>query len=410
MDLFNPLPAIAVLLTALTTAYLIAKFFGAPPAQGRFAAIDGLRGYLAFFVFIYHSVLWYSYLRTGQWEVPPSNLYTHFGQSSVALFFMITGFLFFSKILDGREKEIDWLRLFVSRFLRLTPLYLFVMLLLLVIVMLLKNGVINGSYLHLAENLIYWCAFTIFGSPDLNSFEDTLIIVSGVTWTLPYEWLFYFLLPALALMVRLVPPLPYIALSVASIAIFSVYHPQTHPLHPHTHPLFAFIGGIASALLVRQGGFRCFCSRNSASFLIFGLIILIVAVFPSAYGVAPLILLSFVFSLIAGGNNLFKILVHPVSRTLGELSYSIYLLHGMILFILFTFMTGKNNAKLFSPDQHWIMITIISPILLLISYCTFHFIEKPAMQSVNTVTVWLRSHLTWRLKIGTARAAPLNLG
>lgn len=107
MDPVSPLPALACLLVAMATAFFLVKQFGSPPSLGRYASIDGLRGYLAFFVFLHHSCIWYFFLRTGQWQAPPSNLYNHFGQSSVALFFMITGFLFFSKLIDGRTRSID---------------------------------------------------------------------------------------------------------------------------------------------------------------------------------------------------------------------------------------------------------------------------------------------------------------
>lgn len=100
MDPVSPYPAIAALFLGLACAWCIARRAGGPPEQGRFASIDGLRGYLAFFVFLHHSAIWYFCLRTGQWKVPPSNLYTHFGQSSVAMFFMITGFLFSLKLID----------------------------------------------------------------------------------------------------------------------------------------------------------------------------------------------------------------------------------------------------------------------------------------------------------------------
>jgi peptidoglycan/LPS O-acetylase OafA/YrhL len=123
-DLVSPLPAIASLLKTLATASLFAKQLGVPPAQGRFTSIDGLRGYLASFVFLHHPSIWYFYLRTGKWTVPPSILYAHVGQGSVSLVFMIIGFLFFSKLIDGRNRPIDWGRLFIFRFLRLVPLYL----------------------------------------------------------------------------------------------------------------------------------------------------------------------------------------------------------------------------------------------------------------------------------------------
>ena len=125
MSPVSPLPALACLLVAMATAYLLGKKFGVPSSLGRFNSIDGLRGYLAFFVFLHHASIWYFYLQTGKWALPPSNLYTQFGHSSVFLFFMITGFLFFSKLIDGRTQTIDWGKLFVSRLLRLAPLYLF---------------------------------------------------------------------------------------------------------------------------------------------------------------------------------------------------------------------------------------------------------------------------------------------
>ena len=125
MDPTSPLPAIGAILLAIGTASLLPHVISfqvtSPP---RFPTIDGLRGYLALAVFLSHSSIWYFYVHSGRWDVPPSNFYTHLGQSSVALFFMITGFLFWSKLLDGRARPIDWSRLYFSRLFRLVPLYL----------------------------------------------------------------------------------------------------------------------------------------------------------------------------------------------------------------------------------------------------------------------------------------------
>ena len=76
MEAVSLLPAIVVLVVANATAFVLGKKFGVPSSQGRFAAIDGLRGYLALCVFLHHSCIWFFYFKTGQWKVPPSNLYT----------------------------------------------------------------------------------------------------------------------------------------------------------------------------------------------------------------------------------------------------------------------------------------------------------------------------------------------
>jgi len=219
MDPINPLPALVSLLVAVGTSFLLVKIFGAPPGQGRYVSIDGLRGYLAFFVYLHHSCIWHFLPRTGEWKLPPSNLFSQFGSSSVALFFMISAFLFFTKLIEGRKKNIDWDKLFVSRFLRLVPLYLFVMVLFITVVFVVTHGVLNAPLLKTLNKALSWMTFTIFGGPNLNGLKDTSRILAGVTWTLPYEWFFYFSLPVLALTVRVRPhfPMSYLVWAARSL-------------------------------------------------------------------------------------------------------------------------------------------------------------------------------------------------
>lgn len=143
LDPISPLPAIASLFIALLTVHILARTFGTPSKAGRYLSIDGLRGYLAFFVFLHHSCVWYFYIRSAVWKAPPSNLYNNFGQSSVAFFFMITGFLFFTKIVNDRANGVDWVKLYISRVLRLFPLYFFAMILLFIVVAALSNVSLN---------------------------------------------------------------------------------------------------------------------------------------------------------------------------------------------------------------------------------------------------------------------------
>ena len=72
----------------------------------RYWSLDGLRGYLALAVVLSHASIWYFYLRSGTWEVPPANVYTQFGQGSVTRFFMITGFCFGPRCLMGASSRL----------------------------------------------------------------------------------------------------------------------------------------------------------------------------------------------------------------------------------------------------------------------------------------------------------------
>ena len=390
MEPTSPLPAIASLLLAVATSWLIVKRFGVPAAQGRYGSIDGMRGYLAFFVFLHHCVIWYFALKTGHWRVPPSHLYSHFGESSVALFFMITGFLFFSKLIDGRAKKIDWSRLFISRFLRLVPLYVFVMLLLLLIVFYLSRGMLREPLPVLIKGFAVWLGFTFLGNPDLNGVAATWLIVGGVTWTLPYEWFFYLSLPLLALTVNAKISLPYVALSGAGVAgLALLWHPKIHLLYP-------FLGGIVASFLVRAESFRRFSARRVSSFLVVACIGMTVALFPTAFAIAPLIWLSIAFALVACGNDLFGLLVTPTARMLGQISYSIYLLQGVTLFVTFRIVLGMTRVEIWSPATYWLVILGITPILVALAFATFRLIEHPAMQRTMVFTAWLRSCLTFR--------------
>ena len=129
----NPLIAMTAYLLAIATAALLLRTVPGFTRQlehrgeSRFAGIDGLRGYLAFGVFVHHSIITWIFLQTGVIDLPPSNFYSQLGQGSVALFFMITGFLFWDRLLThGRQH--DWLAFAVSRLFRLYPLYLPLML------------------------------------------------------------------------------------------------------------------------------------------------------------------------------------------------------------------------------------------------------------------------------------------
>lgn len=387
MDVVSPLPALAALCVAFAVVFFLARIFGAPEQQGRYAAIDGLRGYLALFVFFHHACIWYFFLRSDDWAIPPSNLYTHFGQSSVVMFFMITAFLFFSKLLDARARPIDWLRLFISRLLRLVPLYFFAMVVLFGIVAILSGGVLSDSIGHLAIGAIRWLSFTILGTPDLNHVVGTYLIVAGVTWSLPYEWFFYLALPLLAVAVRARVGVLYIAVSAICLALMLlVWHPQW--LY-----LAAFGAGMIAAIIARSGRFQTLASTHISSAIIVAILVAILVLFPTIEGVLPMLLLTLVFILISCGNSLFGILTHAVSRTLGEMSYSIYLLHGIALFILFRFVIGLDQAESLSPTMHWTYIVGLTPILLLLCFFTFMLIERPAMRSTTRLANWLQHRL-----------------
>ncbi|SFX26895.1 Peptidoglycan/LPS O-acetylase OafA/YrhL, contains acyltransferase and SGNH-hydrolase domains [Pseudomonas sp. NFR02] len=385
MEIISVFAALVVLAVSLLSTKLIENKLVAPSFHGRFLTIDGLRGYLAVFVFLHHSCIWYYYLQSGIWALPPSKLFVHFGQIGVALFFMITGFLFFNQILDGRVRKIDWARLYLSRLLRLAPLYFLSTAILFVIVWVLTKDLPPQPLSQIAISALKWLGFTMLGAADLNGLPSTWIINAGVTWTLPYEWFFYLFLPIVAALMGCKPPVKYFLLTAFAVYVLSSYgYDKSFG--------WLFFGGMLASLLVRHSFFIRFANSKAVSLSMVLMLVFVVSNYSTIYSdVIPRFLLVIVFCFVGGGNSLFGILSLKVSRALGEMAYGIYLLHGILLFSVFTFLLGFERARQLSPLQFWGVISLLTPILIVVCGFTFRFIEKPFMNKVNVFTGWFRA-------------------
>ena len=383
MDATSLWPAAGVVLVALATAMFLPRTtLQEASSTPRYPSLDGLRGYLALAVFVSHSSIWYFYLRSGTWDVPPSNVYTQLGQGSVTLFFMITGFLFWSKLLDGRRQPIDWSRLYLSRALRLGPLYLVA-----VACVLLMSFGRAGFHLReapavVAEQTAQWLLFTIPGIAPVNGFTE-MVPLAGAVWSLPYEWLFYACLPLAAFCLRTGPPLHWVIVSLATVVVLVMVMPQVRfPV------LYAFVGGIASAGLVRIAVIRGMLACGVWGAIAILCLITTFTVFPTAYTVPAVLLLTGAFLIIACGNSLYGILEWPASVALGKMAYSLYLLHSVLLFVTYRLLLGEWAAT-FSAGEHWAIVLCQVPFLILICFATFRLVEKPAMDAVPRWRAWL---------------------
>lgn len=387
MSPVNPGVIFPIILLALATVRLTGRLLNIPPDKVKFPTIDGLRGYMAFFVFLHHSCVWFYFSHGYGWHSPPSSLYSQFGSTSVAVFFMITSFLFFSKLLDRRNSRMDWLKLYVSRGLRILPLYAFVLLILLAIVAFLSGFSLHESIGNVLTEICQWIFFTM---PDINGVIRTKLILAGVVWSLPFEWLFYFTLPLLGFTLGIKSPIRVLACSIAGISIF-LYMILTYYFSSDTLSRFCpFITGIAAAIIARIPTARDWASGTMASIFISLLLVLTVALFPTAYEAPPFLMLSIAFIGIACGNSLFGILAHPTSRMLGQVSYSIYLLHGIFLSVTFKWVLGFKAASRFSPLEYWGSIALCRVMLVSICSLTYRFIEKPAIDASPKVAEKLR--------------------
>lgn len=381
LSIYSVWGALAAFVVAWLTAHVLTRMFGAPASTGRFATIDGLRGFLAFAVFLHHSVIWFVYLRTGSWATPQSRLFRQFGDSAVALFFMITAFLFTTKVINS--KPIEWTRLYVGRFMRLFPMYAVAVVALWVMAWQLTGRHRLVGWSSLVDALTHWAGFTIGGQPDVNGLQSTGLLMAGVTWSLPYEWWLYLSLPVLAVLLRRRTPVPAIVLGVVTVLLVSVGWGLTWDR------LLPFVGGVATAWLVRSDRFRALATRRLMALVVIAALVATVLFTETAYSPLGVALLFIAFALVSAGNDVFGLLSSATSRTLGEVTYSMYLIHGLLLTVAFRFVFGMQAAAHWSPLHHWVVILGLAVVLVVLSYCGFRFVESPGQRLTAPVTRWL---------------------
>ena len=352
----------------------------------KFPLIDGLRGYLAFFVFLHHSCIYYFALRSYNWELPRSKIYLHFGSTSVALFFMITAFLFITKLIDKYGKETDWLKFFVSRILRLYPLYLVALALSFLFACIVSKFTVKEPLSALAGEFGHWLLFSVFSHPNINGVIDTSSFMIGVLWSLKYEWVFYLLLPVAALL--------FFRSNVSTVTLvitLQIVFLITILTNVEAESFIVCSGGVLAAFAARNKTFCKWASHWISSIITIACLALTVAFFNDLKQALPLLLVSTSFILIACGNSLFGLLNLRVSRELGQLSYGIYLMHGLFLYALFHFLIGdRHHSTLLSSLQHWLLISALGGVLTICCFFLHHYLEAPAMRSSQIVTNFLR--------------------
>lgn len=371
MSPLNPIFAFIVYFISYATTYIFNTKHLKRNDSLSFDTIDGLRGFLAIGVFIHHSYIWYQYLQTNSWKAPDSNLYNQLGETSVSLFFMITAFLFSTKLLNTNVGKIDWYTIFISRFFRLAPMYFVSISILILIIFTISNWVLNVSITKFLIELFCWATFTIIYRPDINNFIHTNLINAGVVWSLSYEWLFYASLPILSiLLLKKKTSTIYVTLSVLFVFIYFIVHNINY------NHLLSFFGGIITSLIIKHNSKRINFNSKINSIIIL-LCLFIMLLFRSPDNYICKILLTIIFILIALGNDFFGILKSSRLKLLGDISYSIYLIHGIIIFIIMFFYFNLDKAKQLSSTNFCITIFIITPIIVITSYLTHKYIEMP---------------------------------
>ena len=345
----------------------------APPIEeGRVGSLDGLRGILAMGVVLSHAFSYRLFFATGRFDPSPIRPFRDSGKWGVALFFAITGYLFWSRAISRPPPPLKHYR---GRFLRIYPLY-GALAALSITACLLAAAPIRESAGHLVRVA---ASVAVFGSglgDRVNGVPLENLIGQG--WTLRFEMVFYLALPAVAFLARR-PWTSYgTCAALFAIAAFS----PTHGFSKVAGALFAV--GMLVATLQGQGQGqgqgkgvlrerlvrRPFAILSLAALA--GLFLL-----PDIYSAASIPLLVLAFAPIAYGNDLFGLLTRPALRSLGEITYSLYMVHNAIQFGLFTLVQRGWSLDSLSEPAFWGLVALTTAPIVAASLVTFHLLERP---------------------------------
>ncbi len=362
-------------------------------AKPRLEFLDSLRGLAAFYVLIYHVVL----IPEPDLSVPQwAKMIVLNGGMGVTLFFVVSAFSLYYTMPARLAERHPWLSFFVHRFFRIAPLFYF-----LIIVTLLRDTKIfnlNHSMAEIAFSLSFLFNLVPQG-------QEGFVWAS---WTIGIEMIFYALFPLFylfannklrALMLAMLLLLAWYA--IKALAVYFTTDPKTLEMFSQWNfmrhlPVFAG-GAVAYHLFVDPDRTRA-VSPDASLLLVVASLFLYAAllngwlpnVFGNSYYWQAVL---FAMLLLGLARAPLALLVNGMTRYLGKISYSLYLNHPTIIFLLSPVYVHIQKAV---PDPSISLLLCIAVTLLpclIVSELTYRFIEEPGIHWGKRVNRYLQKHL-----------------
>ncbi|MES0000078.1 acyltransferase [Mesorhizobium sp. M0051] len=362
--------------------------------SSRIECLDGLRALAAIWVLVGHCLL-----LTG-WRVPIVGE----PDLGVDLFIMLSGFLMVFHYQLRQDKEPwqrpeTWLKFWTRRYFRIAPLF-YVMLLL---------ALVLGPYLYDCRMIIDDFLSRSHQAPERYLDGGWKNIVAHLTflfglvpdfayrtplpdWSLGLEMQFYAAFPAIMLLVRRFDWIRSAGLvaAVGCITVFALGRLSIHFPMPSFLALKMqiFLCGMLLAGVVHQSQPR--------PILYLALALLLAALpFGGDYGLGKLLvreaLVAGFFALVlyrmlpGAAGTLARAIAMTLSNRffhlMGELSFSIYLIHLLVLQPVAAFVISQYGHELAAPLRFAIVVAVVLPTVTVLSWVTYNLIEVPGQKA-----------------------------
>lgn len=341
----------------------------------KFLELEAVRGIAALFVALYH-------FPTTSFIY--ENDFVKNADLMVDLFFVISGFVISYNYFDRITSKTDLLDFQIKRFWRLYPLHIVTFLLFLGFDIV--RQIIQGAS---AEGTAVW-VLAIFNIFLVQSIFADQLSFNFPSWSISTEFYTYFAFGLLAFFAgkfRTYAMSIFFIFTILGCFYFSAFDDVVgYPI------LRCFYGFFAGVILQRLYNLNCWDNVTKLFSPIAWLIISVATVFfydRLAAWLPVFIFLGLIFSLTlhSGENSLTTILSSTILQYLGKISYSIYLWHAFIIFVIVrvcqnfldseTILIQGVGVKLILETHHALLLTIFyMATLVLISAFSSKYIER----------------------------------
>lgn len=328
-------------------------------------------------VLIHHSFAAYVFQVTGRWSWSESPVLNQLGQSTVAMFFMITGFLFSIKAAD---RQINWQSFYIGRLARLAPLYVVFVAIVVLLVLYQSAWRLMVSPAEFVQQVLRWLIFVCFGRPDINGFRDTWILVAGVNWSLAYEVYFYVVgVPILHFGYRMLGWVGMSNLICCLVAALLLCRGVGWLQGGNSLYASQFLFG-AFVAYVRD--FVVWDRRWGRAILVVGAVgaILVLGVKLHSHDVTAILCAGLLLLASVKGVSVFGLLRLPAVVWLGEVSYGVYLLHGIVLVSVLGYLASFGGLSGFGWVSLSAVVSAVAAVVVLLSTLSYRFLERPVMR------------------------------
>ncbi|MBR9830190.1 MAG: acyltransferase [Oceanospirillales bacterium] len=331
----------------------------------------------ALLVFVYHL---YHHFYHG-WQPNPDAWYLGLmveGHTGIGLFFVLSGFIFMLiRLQAGEIRYMDFMR---NRFLRIFPLFLFVFFV----------SISIGRNEFRAADILYIFFSNLGTAPTSGSF------ITGAAWTISVEFTFYAVFPFIAL-AAVNKGLSYLPRLILIVLLFKLgaYFISENPKHMYYSTLLGrfdqFLIGMLAAMVYQhcqsKGRLTSVLWPLFAALLIWGGVGLMAAEFSyqaklqhDAWWVIwpsiEALLWAFLVVTYLCSTKALPRLLSRCFETMGQVSYSWYLMHALILWLWSELIGPLHVTSSFLPNL-LLNLIIVGGLSLAFAKLSYHTLEEP---------------------------------